>query len=277
MIVLAATNRSEILDAALLRPGRFDRRVTVPPPDKDGRRKILAVHTRSLPLAEDVDLDDIAAISPGMVGADIANLANEAALLAARRGHDKVEAGLHGLAGEDHPRRAARDHPVRGGEAPHGLPRGRARDRRHAHAGSRPGAQGLDHPAHDVAGRDDLQPGQRAHELRRRVPDGPDQGRARRADRRGARLRLDLRRRGVRHPAAHRDRAPDGRPLGDEPGDRADRGDPVRRPGPAAAGRLRGLRGHAGADRQRGAADRRRGLPGRHRGCSPRTATSSTA
>src|SRR4051812_22118565 len=91
VIVLAATNRAEILDAALLRPGRFDRRVTVPAPDKDGRRKILQVHTRSLPLGPDVDLGDIAAITPGMVGADIANLCNEAALLAARRGHTRVE------------------------------------------------------------------------------------------------------------------------------------------------------------------------------------------
>jgi cell division protease FtsH len=91
VIVVGATNRAEILDAALLRPGRFDRRVTVPPPDKDGRRKILEVHSRSLPLDDDVDLDDIAAITPGMVGADIANLANEAALLAARRGHVKVQ------------------------------------------------------------------------------------------------------------------------------------------------------------------------------------------
>jgi cell division protease FtsH len=90
VIVLAATNRSEVLDAALLRPGRFDRRVTVPPPDKDGRRQILAVHTRSLPLAGDVDLDRLASSTPGMVGADIANLCNEAALLAARRGHERV-------------------------------------------------------------------------------------------------------------------------------------------------------------------------------------------
>jgi cell division protease FtsH len=90
VIVLAATNRPEILDSALLRPGRFDRRVTVSPPDKAGRRKILDVHTRSLPLDDDVDLDRIAALSPGMVGADIANLANEAALLAARRKHEKV-------------------------------------------------------------------------------------------------------------------------------------------------------------------------------------------
>ena len=91
VIVVGATNRAEILDAALLRPGRFDRRVTVPAPDKEGRRKILEVHTRSLPLDTDVDLDHVAAITPGMVGADIANLANEAALLAARRGHEKVQ------------------------------------------------------------------------------------------------------------------------------------------------------------------------------------------
>jgi cell division protease FtsH len=91
VIVLGATNRPEILDNALLRPGRFDRRVVVPPPDKDGRRKILEVHTRSLPLAPDVELDRIAATTPGMVGADLANLANEAALTAARRHHDQVQ------------------------------------------------------------------------------------------------------------------------------------------------------------------------------------------
>ena len=91
VIVLGATNRPEILDAALLRPGRFDRRVAVPPPDKDGRRSILDVHTRSLPLAGDVSLDRLASTTPGMVGADLANLANEAALTAARRNHEKVE------------------------------------------------------------------------------------------------------------------------------------------------------------------------------------------
>jgi cell division protease FtsH len=91
VVVLGATNRPEILDQALLRPGRFDRRVAVQPPDRAGRAKILAVHTRSIPLAKDVDLEAIAAATPGMVGADLANLANEAALLAARRGHEKVE------------------------------------------------------------------------------------------------------------------------------------------------------------------------------------------
>jgi len=91
VIVLGATNRPEILDAALLRPGRFDRRVAVPSPDREGRSKILAVHTRSLPLADDVNLDRLAATTPGMVGADLANLANEAALMAARLRHEKVE------------------------------------------------------------------------------------------------------------------------------------------------------------------------------------------
>jgi cell division protease FtsH len=90
VVVLGATNRPEILDQALLRPGRFDRRVAVQPPDRVGRRKILEVHTRSIPLGDDVDLDVLAATTPGMVGADLANLCNEAALLATRRDHDKV-------------------------------------------------------------------------------------------------------------------------------------------------------------------------------------------
>ncbi len=90
VIVLGATNRPEVLDPALLRPGRFDRRVVVSPPDRAGREAILRVHTRSVPLADDVNLGAVAASTPGMVGADLANVANEAALLAAKRGHDKV-------------------------------------------------------------------------------------------------------------------------------------------------------------------------------------------
>jgi cell division protease FtsH len=90
VIVLAATNRADVLDPALLRPGRFDRRVAVQPPDREGREAILRVHARGVPLAGDVDLARIAATTPGMVGADLANLVNEAALLAARRGHEKV-------------------------------------------------------------------------------------------------------------------------------------------------------------------------------------------
>ncbi|HEV3376748.1 MAG TPA: ATP-dependent zinc metalloprotease FtsH [Thermoleophilaceae bacterium] len=90
VIVLGATNRPDVLDPALLRPGRFDRRVAVQPPDSAGREMILRVHSRSVPLADDVDLGQIAQSTPGMVGAELANLVNEAALLAARRGHEKV-------------------------------------------------------------------------------------------------------------------------------------------------------------------------------------------
>jgi cell division protease FtsH len=90
VIVIGATNRIDVLDQALLRPGRFDRRVAVLPPDREGRRLILEVHTRGVPLAADVDLDRIAATTPGMVGADLANLVNEAALLAARSDRSEV-------------------------------------------------------------------------------------------------------------------------------------------------------------------------------------------
>src|ERR687887_1688504 len=90
VIVIGATNRPDVLDQALLRPGRFDRRVAVQPPDRAGREAILKVHTRGVPLGPDVDLGRIAATTPGMVGADLANLVNEAALLAARRNHDLV-------------------------------------------------------------------------------------------------------------------------------------------------------------------------------------------
>ena len=91
VIVIAATNRSELLDPALLRPGRFDRRVVVSPPDAQGRLAILRIHTRKVLLAPSVDLDKVAAVSPGATGADLRNLVNEAALLAARRGHEAVE------------------------------------------------------------------------------------------------------------------------------------------------------------------------------------------
>jgi len=91
VIVLGATNRPEVLDQALLRPGRFDRRIAVNPPDLKGRVQILKIHTRSVPLARDVDLDRIAASTPGATGADIALFANEAALFAARRDHAAVE------------------------------------------------------------------------------------------------------------------------------------------------------------------------------------------
>jgi cell division protease FtsH len=90
VIVLAATNRADVLDQALLRPGRFDRRVMVQPPDRAGREAILRIHSRNVPLAHDVDLRALAAQTAGFVGADLRNLVNEAALLAARRNENEV-------------------------------------------------------------------------------------------------------------------------------------------------------------------------------------------
>ena len=90
IIMIAATNRPDILDPALLRPGRFDRQITVDRPDRAGRRKILEVHTRGKPLAKVIDLDALAGQTPGFTGADLANLVNEAALLAARTGKKEI-------------------------------------------------------------------------------------------------------------------------------------------------------------------------------------------
>ncbi len=90
VIVLAATNRPDVLDSALLRPGRFDRRVTVQRPDRAGREAILRVHTRNVPLSSEVNLGELAQITPGLVGAELRNLVNEAALLAARKNRDNV-------------------------------------------------------------------------------------------------------------------------------------------------------------------------------------------
>src|SRR5438128_250742 len=99
IILIAATNRPDILDPALLRPGRFDRQIVVDRPDRNGRRKILEVHSKGKPLAPEIELDTLAAGTPGFTGADLANLVNEAALLAARRGkktigQDELEEGI---------------------------------------------------------------------------------------------------------------------------------------------------------------------------------------
>jgi cell division protease FtsH len=99
IIMIAATNRPDILDPALLRPGRFDRQITVDRPDRGGRKKILEVHTRGKPLGKDIELDALAGQTPGFTGADLANLVNEAALLAARNGkkeigHTELEEGI---------------------------------------------------------------------------------------------------------------------------------------------------------------------------------------
>ena len=257
VIVLGATNRPEILDAALLRPGRFDRRIAVPPPDREGRAQILGVHTRSLPLAEDVSLDRLAATTPGMVGADLANLANEAALMAARRGHDKVEMADFTDAMEKIVLGSpARHGALRRGAPARRLPRGRARARRHAHARRRPRPQGLDHPARPGAGRHVRGPRRRPLQLRGGVAAGEDRGRARRPRRGGDRVRDDHHGRGVRHPAAHADRARDGRPVGDEPRDRPDRRAPAGGQRHAPARRRPAVGDDAEAGRRRGPAHR---------------------
>lgn len=98
VILIAATNRPDVLDPALLRPGRFDRRVVVPRPDVKGREGILQVHTRKVPLAPDVDVSVLARATPGFAGADLENLVNEAALLAARNNKEKVDMGDFELA-----------------------------------------------------------------------------------------------------------------------------------------------------------------------------------
>jgi cell division protease FtsH len=149
IVVVAATNRADILDSALLRPGRFDRQVMVGNPDLNGREQILRVHTRKVELEPDVDLRSIARGTPGFSGADLANLVNEAALIAARLGR-------HTVSNAD--MQAARDKVLMGAERRSlimseaerntvRVSRGRPRDRGGAAARGRSAAQGDDHPA----------------------------------------------------------------------------------------------------------------------------------
>ena len=164
VIMIAATNRPDVLDPALLRPGRFDRQIVVDWPDVRGREGILKVHTRNIPLADDVDLKQIARATPGMAGADLANLVNEAALLAARRNRkkvtlrdfedakDKVMLGMErkSLVMTEEERRSTAYH-----EAGHALVAVAA-------ARLRSGRQGHDHPARPRARRDLVPPAGRA-------------------------------------------------------------------------------------------------------------------
>ena len=107
LVVIAATNRPDAIDEALRRPGRFDREIVIGVPDEKGRREILGIHTRGMPLGEDVDLDELARTTHGFVGADLAALAREAAIEAVRRIMPKLDLD-------------ARDDPARGARGPAG-------------------------------------------------------------------------------------------------------------------------------------------------------------
>ena len=271
VIVLAATNRPDVLDKALLRPGRFDRRVVVQAPDRQGRLEILQVHTRSVPLAPDVDLGSIASTTPGMVGADLANLVNEAALLAARRGHENVEMadftdavekivlGVERrvmMTQEDRKRTAYHEagHALVGMLTPGAdpvrkvsiIPRGMSL----GVTFSSPDADRYNYDEAYLKGRLRVALGGRvAEEL---VYDSITSG-----------AESDLQ----QVTAIARQMVG---PLGHEPRDRAGRGAPVRGQRPAAARRLRDLRADAADGRRRGAAARRRGARGRASSCCAR-------
>ena len=198
IIIIAATNRPDVLDPALLRPGRFDRQIMVPNPDVAGREKILRVHMRKVPLAPDVDPRVIARGTPGFSGADLANLVNEAALLAARRNKrlvtqaefedskDKVMMGAErrSMIMTEEEKLATAYH-----EAGHALINLLV-------AGQRPAAQGHHHPARPRAGRHHEPAGARQALLLQAVVRGAHRHDVRRPHRRAAHLR--------RGPSQHR-------------------------------------------------------------------------
>ena len=154
VIVLASTNRPDVLDPALLRPGRFDRHVTVDRPTLKGRVEIFKVHVRDVPLADDVDLGRLAAATVGLTGADIRNIVNEAALWAARQDDEpRRHGGLRLRARQGADGRQTRGSADREGEGEDGLSRGGPHAGRLEVARRAPRAQGHDHPARPHAGR----------------------------------------------------------------------------------------------------------------------------
>ena len=156
VILVAATNRPDVLDPALLRPGRFDRRVVVGHPDVKGREAILRVHTKKVPLSDDVNLTVLARGTPGFAGADLANLVNEAALVAARQNRKVVTQWDFELAKDKVMMGVERKSLIISDEQKedHGVSRSRPRPGRRADAERRPSAQGHDHPARHGAGLD---------------------------------------------------------------------------------------------------------------------------
>ena len=226
VIIMAATNRPDVLDQALVRPGRFDRQVVVDRPDLRGREEILRVHARGVALETGVDLRNIAARTPGFTGADLENVVNEAALLAARRDKNAVtELELDEAidrASLGHGAQVA--HPVREREGAHRGPRDGPRAGRGQHRRHRPAAPRDDRAARHGRARRDLGASDRgpvhAHGARAEVLDGVRDGRARG---RGALLRRRrLHRRAQRPREGDRDGARDGHRDGHERGHRPD-------------------------------------------------------
>ena len=263
IIVLAATNQPDVLDKALLRPGRFDRRVVVNLPDKTGREAILKVHTRSVPLANDASLGELAAATPGFSGAELKNLVNEAALLAARREQDEVRHKdfLDAL-----------EKIVLGPERP--LLLSRADKERIAYHEGGHAILGLVVPGADPVNRVTIVPRGQALGVTYQRPDSDrynypeaylraqDRRHAGRPRGRGDRLRHQDDRGRKRYRASHRPGPPDGHALGHE---RAARDGAARAPGeplPERRERLRRReavqRGDRGSHRCRGAQDHRR-------------------
>ena len=240
VIVLAATNRPDVLDPALLRPGRFDRRVTVNPPDRNGREAILKVHTRNVPLAPDVDLKIVASATPGLVGADLRNLVNEAALLAARREADAVYHVDFMDALEK----------LILGPARELLMSQEERERVAYHEGGHT-ILGLVVPGADPVNRVTIMPRgqalgvtyQRPEADRHNYHEGylraPDHRGAGWAGGRGGRLRLAHHRLRERHGTGDEHGPPDGHPLGDERGARAGDAGVTGQPVPAGPERVR--------------------------------------
>ena len=190
VIVMAATNRPDVLDPALLRPGRFDRQVTIGYPDRAGREAILRIHTSEIPLDPSVDLAALARATTGFAGADLANLANEAALQAARDGRDAVGSAQFEEALErimlGTKQAALADPEERRVVA---VPRGRARDRGPPHRRGRPGAEGDDRTPRQGAGRHRAAARRGPPQLPPGLPHRPLDHDAGRPGRRGPRLR----------------------------------------------------------------------------------------
>ena len=217
IVIMAATNRPDILDPALLRPGRFDRQIVVPLPEHEERKAILEVHSRDKRMGPDVDLDTMARATPGMAGADLSNLVNEAALIAVRRGSKQIERIDFENARDRVVLGAQRESLIMNAEEKRAtrLPRGRPRPARDRAPPRRPAPQGDDPPPRHGARRH-LEPPAGAPHVLQGVLRGHDlqgDGRPRRREDRLRPPQLGCRQ---RPRAGHRHRPPHGPRMGHE-------------------------------------------------------------